>query len=221
MNEWRTIDGISGYEFSFEGREAKCWGHKSGRQLSNKPSKHAGRINWNLQIEGKQYCRQAAVWIALAFPELVQNDYFEGAEIDHIDTDRLNNNPSNLRWVDRKGQMNNPLTLKHLSDGQKGEKSHMWGKVLSSETKKKISEALKGHTTSEDTRKLISERKTNHPKTSKKVAQYTVDGEYVKEYPSTKEAWRITGIDGAHIAACCRGTFGYKTAGGYKWSYVE
>ena len=40
--------------------------------------------------------------------------------IDHIDTNKLNNNVNNLRWVT--GQMNqrNPLTRKHISEGHKG-----------------------------------------------------------------------------------------------------
>ena len=57
---------------------------------------------------------------ANAFPELIQGEWFEGAEIDHIDTNPLNNNPSNLRWVDHKGQMNNPLTKNHISTSGMG-----------------------------------------------------------------------------------------------------
>lgn len=60
------------------------------------------------------------MWIALTYPELVQNEYFEGAHIDHIDTNPMNNHPSNLRWVTPKENSNNPLTLKHLSEGGKG-----------------------------------------------------------------------------------------------------
>ncbi len=48
--------------------------------------------------------------------------YFEGAEIDHIDTITTNNNVSNLRWTNRKGNMANPITqtkIKNNIDKQK------------------------------------------------------------------------------------------------------
>ena len=41
-------------------------------------------------------------------------------EIDHIDRNGLNNNVENLRWCDRKTNMNNENTLKAMSKAQKG-----------------------------------------------------------------------------------------------------
>ena len=41
-------------------------------------------------------------------------------EVDHIDTNRQNNNVYNLRWVTRKENQNNDLTRKHNSDTRKG-----------------------------------------------------------------------------------------------------
>ena len=58
---------------------------------------------------------------------------------------------------------------------------------------------------------------------SKPVIQYTLDGEFVAEYPSAKEAERQTNIKQSNISNCCIGAIrkGYKvkTAGGYKWSF--
>ena len=34
-------------------------------------------------------------------------------EVDHIDTNKLNNNINNLRWVQPSENMNNPLTIQH------------------------------------------------------------------------------------------------------------
>ena len=42
-----------------------------------------------------------------------------------------------------------------------------------------------------------------------------------KIYPSTREAERQTGIRNTNISACCRKEYGYKTAGGFHWKYVE
>lgn len=120
INGWRDVPGFEGkYQINIDTPEGRCRRiSKNGkvRELSNKPDKRDGRLNWHLSKNGKVINYQAARWIALTFPELVTNEYFEGAEIDHIDTKRMNNHPSNLRWVDRVGQMNNPLTRIHRSE---------------------------------------------------------------------------------------------------------
>lgn len=54
---------------------------------------------------------------------------------------------------------------------------------------------------------------------SKAVVQYTTDGVFIAEYPSTREAERVTGIDHSSICHVCRGK--RKTAGGYLWLYEE
>jgi len=54
----------------------------------------------------------------------------------------------------------------------------------------------------------------------KPVNQFTIDGVFVAQYPTIREAERITGINNAWISGCCRGKYGYKTAGGYIWKYI-
>lgn len=121
--EWRDIPGYEGlYQINIDTPEGRCRRfYKNGkvRELSNNPDKRR-RLNWHLSKNGKLIHQQAAVWIAMTYPELVQNEYFDGAQIDHIDTDRMNNQPSNLKWVTPKENSNNPLTRKHISEGQKG-----------------------------------------------------------------------------------------------------
>ncbi len=117
---WRDVPGFEGkYQVSINIPEGRCRRfYKNGnvRELTNNPRKRDGRLYWSLWKDGKRICQQAARWIAITFLELVQNEYFDGAEIDHTDTDPMNNHPSNLRWVDRVGQMNNPLTRIHRSE---------------------------------------------------------------------------------------------------------
>lgn len=55
----------------------------------------------------------------------------EKYEVDHIDTDRTNNNVHNLRWVNRSENNLNPITQKRLG--------HEKGKKLSDAHKHKIS----------------------------------------------------------------------------------
>jgi hypothetical protein len=42
-----------------------------------------------------------------------------------------------------------------------------------------------------------------------------------KVYRSESEAERLTGISGSCIGACCMGKYGYVTAGGYHWEFVD
>ena len=124
--EWRDVPGYEGkYQISIVTKEGKCrnLNHNGTGEVYEFPNtvnqnKHNKRIYWQLWKDGKMTTQQAARWIAFTYPELVHNEYFDGAQIDHIDTDRLNNHPSNLRWVDRKGQMNNSLTRNHLSQAK-------------------------------------------------------------------------------------------------------
>ena len=47
-------------------------------------------------------------------------------------------------------------------------------------------------------------KKMRNDKRSKKVLQFTLDGEFVREWPSTAECGR-NGYNEGHVAACCRG----------------
>lgn len=216
MEEVREVPGSNGYyKIDISTKEGKCWSEFSKRYLSSGPDKK-GYIYWGLTINGKRITHQAARWIAITFPELVQNEWFEGAEIDHIDTDSLNNHPSNLRWTDRSGQMNNPLTKAHNSAAHKGKhlseetrrkiSESNKGKIISDETREKISKSKKGISPSEETRKKLSLAligRKGHPGSQKQkeaVIQmnkkknkpiYQIDaktGEIVKKYDSLAEA---------------------------------
>ena len=120
---WRDIPGYEGlYQASIDRQEGRCrsLNYKNTgviKQMNTNPNLSDGRIYWVLTKDGVHKGLQAARWIAITYPEYVQNEYFEGAEIDHIDGDRLNNHPLNLRWVTRKENMNNPVTRKqHTKD---------------------------------------------------------------------------------------------------------
>lgn len=59
----------------------------------------------------------------------------------------------------------------------------------------------------------------NRQDQSKCVYQYTKDGEFIREWPSTKEVERDLGFANSYIGACCNGK--RKTAYGYLWKYKE
>lgn len=57
-----------------------------------------------------------------------------------------------------------------------------------------------------------------HP-SSKRVEQYTLDGEHIGTWDSCIEAGKALGVNGANIQRCARGD--RKTAHGYLWKYSE
>ena len=68
--------------------------------------------------------------------------------VDHIDTNKLNNNVDNLRWVTQKENCNNPLTKLHRKQSQ-------------AVANQKISVALKGRKKSEEAKRKMSESRKN------------------------------------------------------------
>lgn len=60
-------------------------------------------------------------------------------------------------------------------------------------------------------------KNTNNPKHSKSILQYTPEGKLVAEYPSIKEAWRMTGVDTRSISCACNGH--HLTSCGYVWLF--
>ena len=105
-------------------------------------------------------------------------DIPKGYDVHHIDHNKQNNSIYNLELVEQH---------KHRSE-------HNKGKIVSEETKCKISLSLQ-----------------------KQVAQYTLDGELNKVWNSAMEAER-NGYHQGHISECCQGK--RKTHKGFIWKYV-
>lgn len=85
------------------------------------------------------------------------------------------------------------------------------------ETKHKISEALKGYKQSEETKLKRSNTLYNMNK-GKAIEQYSLDGEFIAEFPSAKRAAEILGFSSyGNIHNVCKGL--RTTAFGYIWKY--
>lgn len=141
----------------------------------------------------------SGVYLHKAVAELFIENPEKKHHVDHIDTNRLNNNVTNLRWCTHKENCNNPLTKTHQRESR-------IGKTQSFETKQKISKATVG---------VWINRKDQ----SKPVLQFTKYGMFVAEYPSTYEAQRQTGIFRQSISKCCDSK--NKSAGGFVWKWKE
>lgn len=141
----------------------------------------------------------------------------EGYDIHHIDGNRLNNSIYNLELIER---------TKHRSEHKIGKKNNKepWnkGKKLSEEYKMKISKTLTGFKHTDVTKKKMSELKKgtqlNRVDISKKVSQYTLDGELIKVWDSLMECSR-NGFQLGCVSGCCRGI--RKTHKGFIWKYYE
>ena len=114
-----------------------------------------------------------------------------------------------------------PLSEEHKKAIGKAHK----GVPLSEEHKKAIGKAHKGVPLSEATKKAISDAMKGVPKSeehraklSKKVLQFTKSGEFIREWPSVREAERELGIARSNICSCCNEKL--KSAGGYIWKYA-
>lgn len=62
----------------------------------------------------------------------------------------------------------------------------------------------------------VSEKKINGKK-AKVVLQFSLDGTFIKEFPSTREVERQLGFFQSNVANCCRGE--QKTYKGFIWKY--
>lgn len=136
MEEWKDIKDYENlYLISNLGRVKSLGNGKSGNSKEKilKPFKDKrGYMRVNLCKNGK--CKIFLVHKLVAFAFV--DGWFEGAEVDHIDTNRENNIWTNLRFVTHKENQNNELSKEHSSEAKKG-------KPKSEEHKKKISESKK------------------------------------------------------------------------------
>lgn len=67
--------------------------------------------------------------------------------------------------------------------------------------------------------KKISKRLRNNPQISRKINQYDINGNFIKEWESIIEVERQLKIRNSHISECCKGKC--KTAGGFIWKYQK
>ena len=88
-----------------------------------------------------------------------------------------------------------------MSNSAFGHKNHNYGKPMSDKQKEIISKKLK-----------------NRKDISKKIAQYTLEGELVKIWDSMMECKR-NGFNNTNISGCCLGE--RKTHKGFIWKYYK
>lgn len=89
---------------------------------------------------------------------------------------------------------------------------------LKEETKRKISAALKGKSTYKRTEEC-KQKSRDHSARKHVIMQFTLEGEFIKEWPTIQEAANILHIDQGNISATCIGRYNYYK--GFRWKYKE
>lgn len=146
--------------------------------------------------------------------------------VDHIDTNKENNNVENLRWCTHQENSLNPITREHLTAALMGNQRSK-GRIATEEQRRRLSEAGKKRKVSIEVREKIRKSLTGRTrpeevriKTCKPIGQYSLEGELIKVWPSGTDAARELGLGWSNILACANPKKKNQTAGGYKWRYV-
>ena len=192
---WKDVVGYEGYyqvsnlgrvrsldRIASNGRKIK------GKILSTKVNTPPYYPRVSLSVNGKMKLVQVHRLVAQAF--VYNPDPEHKTQVGHKDESRTNNRADNLEWVTPKENSNMPLHRKRVSKANEG-------KVLSAETKSKISLSQKGkytgeknpfynkHHTNEAKKKMSDIKKMtyqggNHPQAKKVVCDNIVYGSAVE-----------------------------------------
>ena len=90
-----------------------------------------------------------------------------------------------------KNMWSNPEYVKHMREINLGENNPVYGRHIPDE--EKVSRGAKA------------------------ISQYSLDGEFICNHVSSREAEKASGVARANIVKCCKGK--YKQSGGYVWKY--
>ena len=227
VEEWRPVVGYEGlYEVS-------DWGNvknDKNRYLAKYKSK-CGYLRVNLWKNGEMKHFSVHRLVAEAFLPNIENKPCVG----HVKTledgteDKTANEAWNIKWMTYKENRNYGTLNERISASQKG-------REFTEEHKKNISEALKNseilhklmksHEYLEKLSKAHKGKMINRKDLSREVKQFTLRGDFIKSYPSAKEAARQTGFAQTNISRCCNGGYLHKgkwvnihQVYGFKWTY--
>lgn len=189
---------------------------------------HSGYLHFNMN--GKPIYAHKVIMLAF------KGECPEGKEIDHINGVRNDNRIENLRYVTRTENVRNPVTRERFLEANRKANKELW---KNSDFRKKMSEMLIDRNknilpndpewrrkTAEAAKKRAKDpewrRKTAEAvkkACSKPVIQYTLEGQYVKRWNSTREVQRELGYKQTAISRCCCGKC--KQRYGYHWEYEK
>ena len=190
---WKTaiVDGETweNYQVSNFGRILSLNYNRTGRaELMELFYNRQGYLQVQLSKNGKRKTFRVNRLVAETFLENPDNLL----EVNHKDEDKTNN----FVFLNEDGTVNK-------------EKSNLeW---------KSHKDNCNHGTRNERVAKTNSKVQKNDPNKSKRVLQFTLSGEFIREWPSARECGR-NGFDYSNVAACCRGEKPYYK--GFRWEYA-
>lgn len=163
---WKPVDGFEGlYAASNLGRVKSLeryvknnGGLQRRHEKILKQNATSGHCMVVLCKDGKTYPRLVHRLVATAFIPNPDNK----PVVDHIDTNPLNNNAQNLRWVTTQENCLNPITRVNNSLSKQGHP--YYGRPLTKEERLKISRAHTGKKRTEEQKKVLSDSHKNSKK---------------------------------------------------------
>lgn len=168
--------------------EDKIVNIKSGKELKQSTNDR-GYKYYRLYKDGKVY----SIRTNRLYYECVNGEIPECMEIDHIDNDRSNNNPSNLRAVSHTENMNNPISIEKRKE------------IYSdADMRKQISQRMKGRFAGEKNPMYGKPRPEGSSVPPKPIKVFK-DGTIVAIYPCINEAARDLNLSRGNINSCLKG----------------
>lgn len=216
---WWPVEGYEGlYEVSNLGR-VKSIGYGRDRILT--PVIVGGYLRARLCKDGKKTNKMVHRLVMESFV----GECYEGYEVDHRNTERSDNRLSNLHYVTRKENNNNPITKRRHSEAARKRAQDIEWLSKQRETIRKLTQTKKwrkNHAEGVEKRSKNQEWLENHARAMKEykgkpVLQIDLNGNVIKEWTNMHDAERELGIDSSNIYKCCQGK--RKSVGGYIWKY--
>lgn len=180
--------------------------HLEARELSQHLNKYNGYLSVVIgETSLGRKRRYVHRLVASAFIGEIPDEY----EVDHIDTNRLNNNVDNLRIVTRLENNRNPLSVQHIREAR-------LGTFASEETKQRLSAMRRGKPLHKNTLTALNGylKRKQVP-----VEMLSKDGNVIQVFESATIASKKTHIPRTSINACCLGR--RSNAHGYNWRFAK
>lgn len=190
---WKDIEGFEGrYQVSNLGRvRSFVVPEKAGRILKQAFDGKKNYLFVGLHKDGK--VKQISTHRLVAFAFVPNpNNY---PQVNHINEIKTDNRAENLEWC----------TIKYNSNYGNAKQNMIKSRQSNPNYRQSLEQG-------QQTRNRLGVSGAEKP-----VLQFTLDGEFIREWKSATEAERQTGISHTGISLCCRGK--YKQAKGYIWKW--
>lgn len=197
IEEWRSVCGFEGYyEVSNTGNVRSCDRYVNAKlgsksflkgEMMKLQKNHKGYMTVILHKNNKHYSKTVHRLVAEAFIDNPENL----PQVNHKDTDKTNNNVTNLEWISNYDNMQHAM--------QHGCYKNAFTEKARASTIKNLEKAI-------DRLKIA-------------VIQYDMGWNKIREFESISFAGRTLGISASKIVACCKGK--RNMCGGYRWKYKE